>query len=175
LGAYEAGALNDAGKLDRAEKILNESIIDNTLNIKNKKTYRDLLKGNFEINRIMRIERKDDLYSTGYAMEDFSASSINQLFELGKYDTLDKLIRTLCYVVDNLQEAPDDNKTLHRVSDNTKSRLHSHLEQAEDLLKKKENNYYQEVMRHIYDFTDEVNQLESDSQLNMNQANLLRP
>jgi NTE family protein len=167
--------LNDAGKLDRAEKILNEPIIDNTLNIKNKKTYRDLLKGNFEINRIMRIERKDDLYSTGYAMEDFSASSMNQLLELGKHDALDKLIRTLCHVVDNLQEVPDDNETLHRVSDNTKSRLHSHLEQAGDLLEKKKNNYYQEVIRHLYDFTDEVNKLESDGQLSRNQANLLRP
>ena len=167
--------LNDAGKVDRAKNILNEPIIDNTLNIKNKKTYRDLLKGNFEINRIMRIERKDDLYSTGYAMEDFSASSMNQLLELGKHDALDKLIRTLYHVVDNLQEAPDVNKTSHQVSDKTKSRLHSHLEQAGDLLEKKKNNYYQEVMRHLYDFTDEVNKLESDGKLSRNQANLLRP
>ena len=167
--------INDAGKLDRAENILNEPIIDNTLNTKNKKTYRDLLKGNFEINRIMRIERKDDLYSTGYAMEDFSASSMNQLLELGKHDALDKLIRTLRHVVDNLQEVPDINKTSHQVSDKIKSRLHSHLEQAGDLLEKKKNNYYQEVMRHLYDFTDEVNKLESDSKLSRNQANLLRP
>ena len=68
------------------------------------KTYRDLLKGNFDIDRVMRIERKDDLYSVGYAMEDFSARTMNQLLELGKHDTLDKLIRSLRQVVDNLQE-----------------------------------------------------------------------
>jgi hypothetical protein len=163
--------LKDAGKLDKAEDILNEPIIDNTLNTKNKKTYRDLLKGNFEINRIMRIERKDDLYSTGYAMEDFSASSMNQLLELGKHDTLDKLIRTLYHVVDNLQEVPDGNKKSHQASEN----LHSHLEQAIKLLEKNEHNYYQEVMGHLYGFIDEVDQLESGGHLSKNQANLLRP
>ena len=35
------------------------------------KKYRDLLKGNFDINRVMRIERKDDLYTMGYSMADF--------------------------------------------------------------------------------------------------------
>ena len=148
--------LKDAGKLDRAEYILNEPIIDNTLNTKNKKTYRDLLKGNFEINRIMRIECKDDLYSTGYAMEDFSASSMNQLLELGKHDALDKLIRTLYHVVDNLQEVPDDNKKSHQVSDETKSKLHSHLEQAMKLFEKNDHNYYQGVMSHLYGFIDEA-------------------
>ena len=53
------------------------------------------MKGNFDIDRVMRIERKDDLYSMGYAMEDFSARTMNQLLELGKHDTLDKLIRSL--------------------------------------------------------------------------------
>ena len=136
-----------------------------------------MLKGNFEINRIMRIERKDDLYSIDYVMEDFSSSNMNQLLELGKHDTLYKLIRTLCHVVDNLQEAIfDDNKTLPPVSDKTKSKLRSHLEQAMKLLEKNKHNYYQEVMNHhLYSFIDEVNQLEVDGQLNRNQANLLRP
>ncbi|MFL6373016.1 MAG: hypothetical protein ACJ70P_07780, partial [Nitrososphaera sp.] len=102
--------------------------------------------------------------------------SMNQLLELGKHDTLDKLIRTLCHVVDNLQRAIFyDNKTLPPVSDKTKSKLRSHLEQAMKLLEKNEHNYYQEVMSHLYGFIDQVNQLELDGQLSRNQANLLRP
>lgn len=166
-------ALNDTGKPNKTEGILDKPIIDSTLNRKNIKTYRDLLKGNFDINRVMRIERKDDLYRMGYAMEDFSARSINQLFELGKDDTLDKLIHTLCHVIDNLRDIQfDDDKTLHEVSHNT---LHKHLEKAKELLQRKENDYYQEVMNRLYDFIDEVNKMESDGQLNQNKANLLRP
>ena len=97
-------ALKDTDKADRIKSILGKYIIDSTLNTKNVKTYCDLLKGNFDIDRVMRIERKDDLYSVGYAMEDFSARTMNQLLELGKHDTLDKLIRSLRQVVDNLQE-----------------------------------------------------------------------
>src|SRR5215213_10936349 len=71
-------SLNGTDKSNKIEDILNEPIIDSTLNTKDKKRYRDLLKGNFDINKVMRIERKDDLYRMGYAMEDFSARSMNQ-------------------------------------------------------------------------------------------------
>jgi NTE family protein len=169
-------ALNDTGKPDKAQKILDEPIIDSTLNTKNKKTYRDLLKGNFEINRIMRIERKDDLYRMGYAMEDFSASSMNLLLELGKHDALDKLIRTLSHTIDNLHEIIfDDDRTLPQVSDKTKNILHKDLEKAKELLDRKENDYYQQVVNRLYDFIDKVNTAESDGQLSHNKANLLRP
>jgi hypothetical protein len=169
------GTLNDIGRYIKAENILNEPIIDSTLNTKNKKTYRDLLKGNFEINKVMRIERKDDLYRMGYAMKDFSASSMNQLLELGKHDTLDKLIRTLCHVIDNLHEIIfDDDKTL-QVSYRTKNSLRKYLEKAKELLERKENDYYQGIMNQLYDFIDEVNKMESDGLLSQNKANLLRP
>ena len=168
--------LSETGKPNKTENILDEPIIDNILNTKNKKTYRDLLKGNFDINRVMRIERKDDLYRMGYAMEDFSARSMDQLFELGKHDALDKLIRSLCHVIDNLHEMIfDDDKTLPQVSDKTKNSLHKHLEEANELLQRKENNYYQETMIYLYDFVEEVNKMESDGQLSKNKANLLRP
>jgi hypothetical protein len=168
--------LNDTGNPDKAQNILDEPIIDSTLNTKNKKTYRDLLRGNFEINRIMRIERKDDLYRMGYAMEDFSASSMNLLLELGKHDALDKLIRTLNHTIDNLHEIIfDDDKTLPHVSDKTKNSLHKHLEKAKELFDRKENDYYREIMNHIYDFIDEVDKMESEGQLSQNKANLLRP
>jgi predicted acylesterase/phospholipase RssA len=167
-------SLNDTDKSNKIEDILNKPIIDSTVNTKNKKTYRDLLKGNFDINRVMRIERKDDLYTMGYAMEDFSARSMNQLLELGKHDALDKLIHSLCNMIEIIFY---DDKTPPQVSDKnkTKNSLHKHLEKANELLQRKENDYYQEIMNHLYDFADEVNRMELDGELSQDNANLLRP
>ena len=167
-------SLNDTDKSNKIEDILNKPIIDSTVNTKNKKTYRDLLKGNFDINRVMRIERKDDLYTMGYAMEDFSARSMNQLLELGKHDALDKLIRSLCNMIEIIFY---DDKTPPQVSDKnkTKNSLHKHLEKAKELLQRKENDYYQEIMNHLYDFADEISRMESDGELSQDNANLLRP
>jgi 23S rRNA C2498 (ribose-2'-O)-methylase RlmM len=139
------------------------------------------LKGNFDINRIMRIERKDDLYTMGYAMEDFSARSMNQLLELGKYDALEKLIHSLLHtihILDKLtlaEQDEDEDKKASIVSSETKNSLRERLEKARELLQSKENYSYQEVMNHLYDFADEVNRRESNHQLSRSKANLLRP
>jgi NTE family protein len=157
--------LKDTDKANEIEDILEKPIIDSTLNIKNIETYRDLLKGNFDIDRVMRIERKDDLYSMGYAMEDFSARSMNQLLELGKHDALDKLIRSLRRMIDTLPEDANE----------AKNSLPKHLEKAMDLLQSKENYYYDGVINHLYNFTDEVAKMESEGRLSQSEANLLRP
>jgi NTE family protein len=172
---------NDKDKSNAKEGILDESIIDNALNRKGINTFRDLLKGNFDINRIMRIERKDDLYTMGYAMEDFSARSMNQLLDLGKYDALEKLIRSLLHTIHNLdeptlaQQDEDEDKKISGVSSETKNSLRERLEKAMELLRSKENYSYQEVMNYLYDFADEVNRRESNHQLSHSKANLLRP
>ena len=130
----------------------------------------------------MRIERKDDLYTMGYAMEDFSARSMNQLLELGKYDALEKLIHSLLHTIHNLdkptlaQQDEDEDKKISGVSSETKNSLREHLERAMELLRSKENYSYQEVMNYLYDFADEVNNRESTHQLrSRSKANLLRP
>jgi predicted acylesterase/phospholipase RssA len=158
--------LNETDKSNKIKEILDTPIIDNTLNAKNIKKYRDLLKGNFDINRVMRIERKDDLYTIGYAIADFSARSMNQLLELGKRDAFDNLIHSLCHTIENLKEETDSS---------TKNILSKHLEKAKESLQSKENDYYQEVMNHLYGFIDEVNRMESDKKLTEQNANLLRP
>ena len=129
--------------------ILNAPIIDNALNKKGIKTYRDLLKGNFEIDRVMRIERKDDTYAVGLAMADFSAHTIRQLMAFGKWDALDKLINTLSSTLKNLGE---------NVPSEMGKSLHKHLKEARDRLGGKMNDYYSydKVMKHLYDFVDEV-------------------
>lgn len=151
--------LRDKDNTNKIEDILDRHIIDGTLNTKNRKTYRDLLEGNFNIDRVMRIERKDDLYSTGYAVEDFSARTTNQLLELGKRDALDKLIRSLCHVVDNLQEKIFDED--EDVSDETKFNLNNHLQQAKKMLQRENYDYYEGVINHLYNFADEVDKMES--------------
>jgi NTE family protein len=158
-------SLNDPDKSNKIKDVLDKPIIDTTLNTKDIKTYRDLLKGNVDINRVMRIERKDDWYTIGNAIADFSAHTMTQLLELGKQDALDNLIHNLCHTIDNLDKT---DKT-------TKNRLSKHLEKAKEFLQNKENYYYQEVMNHLYDFIDEVNRMESDGNLTPNNANLLRP
>jgi hypothetical protein len=167
--------LKDTDKANKIKDILDKQIIDSALNTKDKKTYRDLLKGNFDIDRVMRIERKDDLYSIGYALEDFSARSMNQLLELGKQDTLDKLIHSLDRMVDKLQERIFEDDELPGVSNATKNILKNHLKEARNLLEEKECDYYDGVINHLYNFAAEVDKMESEGRLSQNKANLLRP
>ena len=157
--------LNNTDKSNRITDILGTQIIDSTLNAKNIKTYGDLLKGNCEINRVMRIERKDDLYSMGNAISDFSPHTLNQLLEQGKQDALDNLIHNLCHTIDRL----------YKTDNTTKNSLSKHLEKSKELLQSKENYSYPAIMNHLYDFIDEVNRMESDGHLTPNNANLLRP
>src|SRR5215216_517532 len=117
----------------------------------------------------------------GYAMEDFSARSMNQLLELGKYDALEKLIHSLLHTIHNLdkptlaQQDEDEDIKISGVSSETKNSLREHLERAMELLRSKENYSYQEVMNYLYDFADDVNTRESNNQLSRSKANLLRP
>ncbi len=165
--------LNGKDKTASAE-VLDQPIISNALNRKGIKTYRDLLKGNFDINRIMRIERKDDAYAVGLAMADFSARTIQQLMVFGKYDALDKLINTLSFTLQTL-----DNKELKKVPSEVKSRLRDHLREARNALGSKTNDYYSydEVMKHLYDFADEVNLMETKFRNDIKDGivDLLRP
>ena len=57
----------------------------------------------------------------------------------------------------------------------TKNSLHKHLEKAMNLLQRKESDYYDWVINHLFSFADEVNKMESESRLSHNKANLLRP
>ena len=111
-----------------------------------------MLDDKLNIDRVMRIERKDDTYAVGLSMADFSAHTIRQLMAFGKYDALDKLIHSLSYTVQNLDKLPKE----------MKDNLHGHLVEASIALGSNQNNYsYEEVMEHLYDFVDEVNTIES--------------
>jgi NTE family protein len=148
--------LNDKD-IPAVKDVLDKPIIDNALNRKDINTYRDLLKGNFDIDRVMRIERKDDTYAVGLAMADFSAHTIRQLMAFGKYDALDKLLNTLSSTLENLGD-----HGLKKVPSDTRKSLHDHLKEARIALGSKVNDYYSydEVMKHLNYFVDEVNMIE---------------
>src|SRR5215211_5703653 len=154
--------------------VLDAPIIDIALNRKGIKIYRDLLKGNFDIDRVIRIERKDDTYAVGLAMADFSAHTIKQLMAFGKYDALDKLIDTLSSALQNLEEY----NGLKKVPSDRRRSLHDHLKEARIALGSKANDYYpyDEVMKHLNDFVDEVNMIETTfGKDNKEVVDLLRP
>ena len=158
-------SVEDQHTQDRINKILDTEFTKSTIHTKNKKTYRQLLLDDkINIDRVMRIERKDDTYAVGLAMADFSAHTISQLMTFGKYDALDKLIHSLCYTLQNMDELPKE----------MKDSLDGHLVQALGALGSNQNNYsYDEVMKYLYEFVDEVNIMES--KIGKDRANLLRP
>ncbi len=108
-------------------------------------------------------------------MEDFSARTMNQLLELGKHDTLDKLIRSLRRVVDNLHERIFEDDKPSRVSDETKNNLRNHLDKAMKVLQREGFDYYDGVINHLYNFAAEVDKMELEDRLSHRKANLLRP
>src|SRR5919108_541572 len=148
-----------------------------TLSTNKEKQYRELLENMLEIERVMRIERKDELYNVSYVMADFSPGTMRQLLEQGKYDTLDKLIRTLLHTMDNLDKSrsEDDKSDCKPALPDTKNILYTYLNKAREHLLIKENDCYEKVMGHLNEFVDEVNRMESDGRLDPCKANLLRP
>ena len=107
-------------------------------------------------------------------MADFSAHTIMQLLTFGKYDALDKLINTLSFTLQNL-----NGQELKKVPSETKNRLRDHLEEARNALGSKANDYYSydEVIKHLYDFIDEVNMMETKfgNDIEHGAIDLLRP
>ena len=159
---------------DEISKILDNKITKSTIHTPNKKSYRELLlKGKFDIDRIMRIERKDDTYSVGLAMEDFSSGTVRQLIAFGKYDALDKLIHTLLFTVQNFDEK-EGGGAMQEIKHN----LNKHLQDAASVLGNKANDSYSysEVMNHLDKFIDEVNRMDSHPEKTIReQARLLKP
>jgi NTE family protein len=59
---------------------------------KKKRRYRELLRGAFIIDKVVRIERTDDLDSISEKWADYSSGTISRLFQQGQSDTRAKLI-----------------------------------------------------------------------------------
>jgi NTE family protein len=153
--------IKDQGTKDKIKEILDKGLTKSTIHAKNKKTYQQLLLDNtFDIDRVMRIERKDDTYAVGLALADFSGRTIRQLLVFGRFDALDKLIDTLSFTLQHLED--DELKEVPR---EIKARLRDHLCKARevlDALGNKANYYsYDSVMKYLHNFVDEVNMMET--------------
>ena len=94
----------------------------------------------------------------------FSFTSSNAANDLG----------SLGHTVDNLQDKMFDEDE-DDIPGEIKNSLHKHLEKAMNLFQRKEHNYYDEVINHLYNFAAEVDKMESEGRLSQFNANLLRP
>jgi hypothetical protein len=51
--------------------------------------YKDLVNGRFKLNRVFRVERKNDANDISNKVADFTQDTIKQLIEKGEHDALD--------------------------------------------------------------------------------------
>ena len=75
-------------KDDVINSLLDRKTMNHGMAIKPRK-YSDILVGQFEIGKIIRINRKNDQYTISNKIFDFSSKTINQLRESGYNNTLD--------------------------------------------------------------------------------------
>lgn len=147
------------------------------------KTYEDLLKGRFNIGKVIRVERQDDPHTISDKWFDFSHETVIRMIGQGKVDTLRK-------VIDDLRS------NIHRIidEDSSSERMHTlnaHLKKANDELdyadlklaninmSPSDSNeislLYDKAMYEMVLFMSEVQRMEQQEELTVEQADLLRP
>ena len=75
-------------KDDVINSILNRKTMNHGMAIR-PRTYSDILEGQYEIGKVVRVNRKNDEYTISNKIFDFSSKTINQLRESGYSNTLD--------------------------------------------------------------------------------------
>ena len=81
-------AKDNGVKDDIINRILDRKTMNHGLAIR-PRTYSDILEGQYEIGKIIRVNRKNDEYTISNKIFDFSSKTINQLRESGYSNTLD--------------------------------------------------------------------------------------
>jgi NTE family protein len=81
-------AKDNGVKDDVINSILNRKTMNHGMAIR-PRTYSDILEGQYEIGKIVRVNRKNDEYTISNKIFDFSTKTINQLRESGYSNTLD--------------------------------------------------------------------------------------
>jgi NTE family protein len=81
-------AKDNGVKDDVINSILDRKTMNHGLTIR-PRTYSDILEGQYEIGKIVRVNRKNDEYTISNKIFDFSSKTINQLRESGYSNTLD--------------------------------------------------------------------------------------
>jgi NTE family protein len=125
--------------------------------------YVDLLKGKFDVNEVLRVERKDDLHSISNKWADWSSITISNLLEQGKKDALTKLIDGLLNHVNN------------NLSSDIQSRLVVPLNHAKHGSATGEPSYYDNVWIQLTKFIEQIYIEEAHGKLDKEMVVLLRP
>jgi NTE family protein len=128
------------------------------------RSYVDLLKGKFDVNEVLRIERRDDRHSISNKWADWSSMTISGLLDEGKKDTLSKLIDRLKDIVNN-----------DSLSINVKDRLIVPLTHAKDILDHDAPSYYDDVWIQLTKFIEQVDIEGTQRRLNKEKVAMLRP
>jgi NTE family protein len=81
-------AKDNGVKDDVINSILDRKTMNHGMAIRPRK-YSDILEGQYEIGKIIRVNRKNDEYTISNKIFDFSSKTINQLIESGYSNTLD--------------------------------------------------------------------------------------
>jgi len=121
-----------------------------------------LLKGKFDVNEVLRVERKDDVHSISNKWADWSSITIASLLEEGKRDTLAKLIHRLIGLVNGL-------------STDIQSRLIMHLKDAWQALDASGLSYYDNVWIQLTKFIEQIDIEEAQGRLDSEMVARLRP
>jgi hypothetical protein len=124
--------------------------------------YMDLLKGKFDVNEVLRVERRDDLHSTSNKWADWSSITISSLLEEGKKDALTKLIQRLIDLVNNL-------------SRDIQNRLIVPINHAMQALAAGRPSYYDGVWIQLTKFIEQIDIEEAHGKLDKEMVALLRP
>jgi hypothetical protein len=124
--------------------------------------YVDLLKGKFDVNEVLRVERKDDVHSISNKWADWSSITIASLLEEGKRDTLAKLIHRLIGLVNGL-------------STDIQSRLIMHLKDAWQALDASGLPYYDNVWIQLTKFIEQIDIEGAQGRLDSEMVARLRP
>jgi len=126
------------------------------------RNYVDLLKGKFDVNEVLRVERKDDVHSISNKWADWSSITIASLLEEGKKDTLAKLIYGL-------------KDRVNVLSTDIQSRLIVHLEDARQALDASGLSYYDNVWIQLTKFIEQIDIEEAQGRLDREMVAPLRP
>ena len=148
---------------DDVTKIL-EKLAKSKFRTGKQRRYKDLLKGKFDVNEVLRIERRDDSDSISNKWADWSSMTIFKLVDEGKKDTLTKLIDRLMVIVDK-----------DSLSSNVKDRLIVPLTRAKDALDDDRPSYYDNVWIQLTKFIEQVDIEGTQSRLNKEKVAMLRP
>ncbi len=150
---------NTKGASTEVKDILSGSSLSRSRNGKRRK-YKDLLIGRFRIKNVVRIEREDDPNTISRKWADYSLTSLQTLYEQGRRDTLNKIIK---------DEFMEDSDSMKLPTDMTEE-LRAPLNVLTDARIKNLMDYHDSMRSELSGFIDRLMTFNSSGKINNTQA-----